>query len=69
MVVNDPLDLTLTLHVGNGNTGERAVDLQSVNESGLRDHLECRHLLQDPVVERLVEDDGILRLQVRDDVR
>lgn len=66
MVVDEALDLTLTLEVADGDTGERAVDLHTVNERRLRDHLEGGHLLEDAVVGGLVEDDHVLGLLVVD---
>ena len=61
-VVNNPLDLTLLLQVSYGNTRQRAVDFQSLDKDGLGDETEGGDLLQDTVVGRLVEDDGVLRL-------
>lgn len=64
MMMDQLLNLTLPLQVSNGNTGERSIDLHTVNQSRLRDHLESRHLLQDSVVSRSVEDDHVLNLQL-----
>ena len=61
-VVHNPLDLAIPLQVSDRYPRERAVDLHSVNERRLRDHLEGGDLLQDLVVGWLVEDDGILCL-------
>lgn len=63
MVVDDTLDLALTLKVADGHTRERAVDLETVNEDAGRDHLERRHLLHHTLVEDLVKVDVVLRLQ------
>ena len=63
MVVDDTLDLALTLKVADGHTRERAVDLETVNEDAGRDHLERRHLRQHTLVEDLVKVDVVLCLQ------
>lgn len=62
MVMDDSLDLAVLLEVSNGTSRERAVDLHSVNQRRLRDHLEGGDLLEDLVVGWLVQDDGILCL-------
>ena len=62
VVVDDPLDLAVTLEVPDGDTGERAVDLQSVNKGRLGDHLKGGHLLENPVVGRSVKVDHVLGL-------
>lgn len=62
VVVDDPLDLTVPLKVLNGDTCERTVDLHSVDEDRLRDHLVGWHLLENSVVGWLVKDDEVLCL-------
>lgn len=62
VVVDDALDLALALQVADGDTGERAVDLHTVNQRRLRDHLEGGHLLEDAVVGGAVEDNHVLGL-------
>ena len=61
-VVNDALDLTLLLQVPDCYPRQGAVDLQPLDEDGLADEAEGRDLLEDTVVGRLVEDNGVLRL-------
>ena len=63
VVVNETLDLALALEVADGNTGERAVDLHTVNQGRLRNHLEGGHLLEDTVVGGAVKDNHVLGLQ------
>ncbi len=62
VVVDDALDLAITLKVADGNTGERTTDLHTVDQGRLRDHLEGGHLLEDTVVGRLVKDEHVLGL-------
>lgn len=47
MVVHDPLDEAFLLEVGDGAAGEGAVDLHSVDESGLGDDFVGGDLLDD----------------------
>ena len=56
------LDLTLLLEMADGDTGERAVNLQALDEDGLGDEAEGRDFLQDAVVQGLVERNGMLGL-------
>lgn len=62
MVVDNRLDLTLFLQVPDRNAGERATDLQPLDEDGLADETEGGDLLHDTVVGRLVDHDGVLGL-------
>ena len=62
MVMHDLLDVPLLRKLADGNTRKRAVDLQPLDEDGLRDVFEGRHLLVDAVIGGLVEDDSVLRL-------
>lgn len=62
VVVHEPLDLALALEVLDGGAGNGAIDLQTVDEGRLADHLESGDLLQDAVVQWPVEDDGVLCL-------
>jgi hypothetical protein len=48
-VVDDSLDETLLLEVGDGPSGERAVDLHSVDEGGLGDDSVSGDLFDDSV--------------------
>lgn len=64
VVVHDPLDRALTLQVLHGHTSQRSVDLHSVNEHRLRDHLVGGYLLQDLVVGGLVENDQVVGLSI-----
>ena len=61
-MVHDPLDLALLLQVPDSYPCQTPVDLQPLDEDGLADETEGGDLLQDTVVGRLVEDDGVLRL-------
>jgi hypothetical protein len=61
-VVRDALELAVLLEVTDGDAGEGAADLESLDEDGLRHELECRDLLHDTVERRLVEDNGVLGL-------
>lgn len=61
-VVHHALDLAVALEVADSHTGERATDLETLDEDRLGDELERRRLLQDAVVQRLVEGDGVLGL-------
>lgn len=63
MVVDDPLDLTFPLQVVDGNSSQGSIDLHSVDEDGLRDHLVGGDFLEDSVVGGLVEDDHVLGLR------
>jgi hypothetical protein len=60
--MNDAFDLALLLKVTNRNARKRAVHLEALNEDALADEFECGDLLQDTVVCRFVEDNGVLRL-------
>ena len=60
--MNNPLDLTLLLQVSYGNTRQRAVDFQSLDEDGLGDETEGGHFLEDTVVQGLVKSDSVLGL-------
>ena len=64
MVVHQSLDLSLSLKVLDGNSGKRTVDLHSVNQRRLRDHLEGGDLLKDSVVGRSVKNNHVLGLFV-----
>ena len=59
---NDLLDLTLLLEFGKGATGERSVDLQTVDKDGDRDKTVGLDILLELVVGGLVEGDGVLGL-------
>lgn len=59
-MVHDPLDVSLTLEVLDRNTGERAVDFETLNEDRDGDEAEGGDLLEDTVVHGLVESDGVL---------
>ena len=61
-VVHDPLNLPLLLQVPDGYPRKTPVDLQTLDEDALADEAEGRDLLEDTVVGRLVEDNGVLRL-------
>lgn len=56
------LDKLLPLEVADGNAGERAVDLETLDEDALADELEGGDFLQNTVVGGLVEDNGVLGL-------
>lgn len=62
MVVDDSLDLTFSFQVSNGNTSEGSVDLHSVNQSRLRNHLESRNFFEDSIICGLIQDYHILGL-------
>ena len=61
-MVHNPLDLPLLLQVPDGYPCKTPVDLQTLDEDALADEAEGRDLLEDTVVGRLVEDNGVLRL-------
>lgn len=50
------------MKVADGDTGKRAVDLHTVNEGGLRNHLESWDFLEDSIVSWSVEDNSVLSL-------
>ena len=62
VVVHDALDGALLLEVADGDACKRAVHTQTLDEDRLRDEAEGGDLLQNTVVGRLVEDDGVLGL-------
>lgn len=62
MVVHDCLDLPLLLQMPDCNAGERATDLQPLDEDRLADETEGGDLLHDTVVGRLVNHDSVLSL-------
>lgn len=66
LVVDDPLDRTVTLKVLDSNTSQRAIDLHTVDQGALADHLEGGDLLEDLVVGGAVEDDGVDGLESAD---
>ena len=57
--MHDPLNGTLLLEMPDGHPSKTAVDLQSLNQDGLRDEFEGRNFFQDTVVDGLVEDNGV----------
>ena len=61
-MVHDLLDQPLLLQVPDGYPRQAPVDFQSLDEDALADEAEGGDLLQNTVVGRLVEDDGVLRL-------
>ena len=61
-MVHNPLNLPLLLQVPDGYPRKTPVDLQTLDEDALADEAEGRDLLEDTVVGRLVEDNGVLRL-------
>jgi hypothetical protein len=61
-VGNDLLDLAGLLEIGESTTGERAVDLESVDKGGDGDEAVRLDFLLETVVGGLVEDDGVLGL-------
>ena len=60
--MDEGLDEAFLLEVSDGDAGERAVDLHSLDENRLRDHLEGGDLLHDAVEGGLVANDGVVRL-------
>jgi len=58
-VVHDPLDRSLLLEMPDSYPGQTAVYLQPLDQDRLRDELERGDFFQDPVVDGLVEDDGV----------
>ena len=62
VVVNQWLNLTLTLKVTDRQTSQGTIDLQAVNQHTGRNHLEGWHLLNDTLVQDLVEVNGVLGL-------
>ena len=61
-VGDDGLDDTLLLEVGNALAGERAVDLETVDEGGNGDEAVGLNVLVELVRSGLVEQDGVLGL-------
>lgn len=62
VMVYDLFYETVPLEVLDGDTCEGSVDLHSVDEDRLRDHLESGDLLEDLVVGGLVQDNHVLCL-------
>ena len=61
-MVYDLLDLALLRKMADRNTGERAVDFETLDEDGLGDEAEGGDFLENTVVRRFVKSDGVLRL-------
>lgn len=61
-MTNNLLDLALILEIGKRLPGERAVDLQPVDEGGNGDQTVRLNILLELVVGGLVEDNGVLGL-------
>lgn len=61
-MLNNGLDDTLLLEVGKGLAGERAVDLQTVDEDGNGDEAVGLDILLELLAGVLVENDGVLGL-------
>ena len=62
VVVNQWLNLTLTLKVTDRQTSQGTIDLQAVNQHTGRNHLEGWHLFDDTLVQDLVEVNSVLGL-------
>lgn len=62
IVRNDLLDHAPVLQVGEGFPGERAVDLQAVDQHGHGDEAVRLHILVELLGRVLVQDDGVLGL-------
>ena len=56
------LNMALLRKMADRNTGERAVDFETLDEDGLGDEAEGGDFLENTVVCRLVKGDGVLRL-------
>jgi hypothetical protein len=61
-VSDNLLDLTVGLEVVERLPGERSVDLQAIDEGGNGDEAVRLDILLELVVDRLVENDGVLSL-------
>lgn len=61
-VVNNFLDEALLGQVSDDHSRQRSVDLQAFDKDGLGDESEGRDILEDTIVGRLVENDGVLCL-------
>jgi len=61
-VVDNPLDLSLFLQMTDGNASEAPVNFESLDKDTLADETESGNFLEDPVICRLVKDNGVLRL-------
>jgi hypothetical protein len=59
VVANNLLDGTLSLEVVQGAAGERAVDLQAIDEDGDGDEAVRLDVLVETLLEGLVKDDGV----------
>ena len=62
VVVDQWLNLTLTLKVTDRQTSQGTIDLQAVNQHTGRNHLEGWHLFDDTLVQDLVEVNSVLGL-------
>jgi hypothetical protein len=62
VVSNHLLDLTLLLEVGEGLSGEGAVDLETIDENGDGDETVRLDVLLELLRGRLVEDNGVVGL-------
>lgn len=61
-VVHNALDQLLPLKMSNSNTGQAAVDLETLNEDALADELEGGDFLENTIEGGLVERDSVLGL-------
>lgn len=61
-MMHNGLDLSLLLQMLNSNTGQRAVDFETLDEDALADELEGWDFLQDTVVGGFVKGDSVLGL-------
>jgi hypothetical protein len=62
MVARDGLNQTLGFEFTNGNTGQRAVQLETIDKNRLGDELVSGDLLEQTVIGRLIEDDHVVGL-------
>ena len=61
-MVDNTLDLALLLQVSDGNSRQRTVHFQPLDEDRLADEFEGGHFLENTVIGWLVEGDGVLCL-------
>jgi hypothetical protein len=62
VVARDGLDQTLSFELTNSNTGQRTVQLKTINQNRLRDELVGRNFLEQTVIGRLIEDNQVVGL-------
>jgi hypothetical protein len=62
MVTRDRLDQTLGFEFADSDTSKGTIQLETINQDGLRDKLVSRNFLEQTVVGRLIEDNHVVGL-------